>query len=319
MSEILLERVLQEPSVWDYLEIRDQSFYYTWGNKSIFLSSFKMETLPDPAVNLKFKGKILTKMSSFANIMARRPGTEDVTFYALINSPQSGMIKKILDKKMLDFAAPPLVWRRNQIRESIVMEVKKYLDLEQSFLFLDLGCGAGFDSLEIERICQRMGELRGGFPMNFTYASCNVDIDLKWLNNHQKIARMLFGDTYSIFTENSSVFDFLTGNKSLSLLKEYDNLIVSCNGFAEFLTDDNLKKLYTGISEIMHAVKGSVHVILPFAIRNEKQEEIASTIGFHYRAKDKEEIIGIINEIFNGFCVSYTEKYSQIVLIIKKL
>ncbi|WP_439444151.1 hypothetical protein ACSMFR_05850 [Listeria aquatica] len=117
------EIVDQEPTVWDSIEIKNNSFYYKANQEEIFLSSFKNKDLPPSPYPLTFLGKVLTKLSPLANIMSRRPGTEEVTFYVLVNSPQSSLFGKKMDKKMLEIAAPPLVWRRQQVREGIKKKI----------------------------------------------------------------------------------------------------------------------------------------------------------------------------------------------------
>lgn len=308
----------QEPTVWDHLATKDQAFYYDYNNKSIFLSSFKTKDLPEPPYPLTLLGKILTKMSHFANIMSRRPGTEEVTFYALLNSPQNGPLGRKIDEKMLNIGVPPLVWRREQIKKVIKEKVESYIKDNQSFLFLDIGSGAGFDSLEIERLVHRMSELTNQTQWADSYTSLNIDIDTKWLENNQKLAEEMFGNDHNIVRENISAFDFLSDKNYLSILKKYDNLIISCNGFAEFLSDADLQKLYLGIRELTDSFEGNATIILPFANKNEKQEAVGKKIGFQFRAKDKQEMIEMINELFADYHISYAEKYSHIVMFIEK-
>jgi SAM-dependent methyltransferase len=308
----------QEPTVWDHLAIKDQSFYYDYNNKSIVLSSFKTKDLPEPPYPLTLLGKILTKLSHFANIMSRRPGTEEVTFYALLNSPQNGPFGRKIDEKMLNIGVPPLVWRREQIKKVIKEKVESYIKGNQSFLFLDIGSGAGFDSLEIERLMHRMSELTNQTQGADSYASLNIDIDTKWLENNQKLAEEMFGNNHNIVRENISAFDFLSDKNYLPTLKKYDNLIISCNGFAEFLSDEELQKLYLGIRELTDSFEGNATIILPFANKNEKQEAVGKKIGFQFRAKDKQEMTEMINELFADYHISYAEKYSHIVMFIEK-
>jgi SAM-dependent methyltransferase len=308
----------QEPTVWDYLAIKDRSFYYVYGNQSLFLSSFQTKDLPEPPYQLTPLGKVLTKMSHFANIMSRRPGTEEVTFYALLNEPQSGLLGRKIDEKMLNIGVPPLVWRREQIKRAIREKVEAYIKANESFLFLDIGSGGGFDSLEIERLMHRMSELTQNTQWSNSYASINVDIDTKWLENNQKLAEEMFGENHNIVRENISAFDFLSDKSYRSTLKKYDNLIISCNGFAEFLSDAELQKLYLGIRELTDSFEGNATVILPFANKNEKQEAVGKKIGFQFRAKDKQEMTEMINDLFAGYQVSNTEKHSHIVMFIEK-
>jgi len=310
------EEVKKEPTVWDAIEVKDKSFYYKIDQETIFLSSFKSKELPSSPYSLTPLGKLLTKLSTLANIMSRRPGTEEVTFYVLHNSPQPGILGKSVDKKMLKVAAPPLIWRRQQIRERITQKVRDYIEKNQSFFFLDIGSGAGFDSIEIERLIHRINEL-SEYSFDRDYQSLNIDIDEKWLNNNQILAAKLFGLNHHIARKNISIFDFWKKSQK-STLDQYDNLIISCNGFAEFLSDIELRKLYKEIFNFSQNFEGNVDIILPFANKNKEQETLGKKIGFQFKAKDKQEIVNMIEEIFTNYKVTYCEKYSHILINIEK-
>lgn len=309
------DMISQEPTVWDQLEIKNSCFYYKIYDQEIFLSSFKNEDLPTSPYPLTFLGRLLTKLSVLANILSRRPGTEEVTFYALLNSPQSGLIGKKADKKMLEVASPPLVWRREQIKEIIRNKLKECTLKNESFFFLDIGSGAGFDSLEIERIVHRFNTLTSDCYTQ-SYKCLNIDIDEKWLNNNKLLTKKLFGLDHHITIDNSSVFDFFEKKYKTD---KYDNLIISCNGFAEFLTDVELEKLYIDISKFTESFEKNVEVILPFANKNKKQEALGKKIGFKFNAKEKEEIFNLINKIFINFEITSYEQHSHIVMKLKKL
>lgn len=60
---------------------------------------------------------------------------------------------------MLEIASPPLIWRRQQIKEGIQQKIKEYTRKNESFFFWDIGSGAGFDSIEIERLIRRINVL----------------------------------------------------------------------------------------------------------------------------------------------------------------
>lgn len=311
------KKVNKESTVWDNLEIKDSSFCYNLNLEHVFLSSFKRDSLPFSPYSLTTLGKVLTRLSTFANIMSRRPGTEEVTFYALLNSPHSGLLGKIVDRKMLQVAAPPLVWRREQIIKQIKNKLEEYTKANQSFLFLDIGCGAGFDSLEIERSINRINDLTDN-SFDQKYMSINIDTDSLWLKNNKILSEHLFGSSKHVIRKNISIFSFLLEEKYKLYLNQYDNLIISCNGFAEFLTDTELKKLYEGIFDFTKLFTGNIHIMLPFANKNKEQEMLGKKIGFYFRAKEKEDIICMIEEIFTDHSISYTEKHSQIVLTIEK-
>ncbi|MDA3972967.1 hypothetical protein PF023_02815 [Enterococcus thailandicus] len=310
------EIVKREPTVWEFIEIKNDSFYYKINQEELFLSSFKSKDLPSSPYTLTFLGEVLTKLSPLANIMSRRPGTEEVTFYVLLNTPQSGIFGKKVDKKMLEVAAPPLVWRRKQIQEGIRQKIKEYIEKNESFYFLDIGSGAGFDSLEIERLIHRINKLTNNC-FNKPYESLNIDIDSKWLKNNQLLAEKLFGSNHFITRENISIFDFLEKYPKVTL-GQYNHLIISCNGFAEFLSDIELRNLYEKIFLFTQTFDGNVDIILPFANKNKKQESLGHKIGFKFKAKEKQELISMIKEIFKNYKVTYCEKHSHIVMNVQK-
>lgn len=149
------------------------------------------------------------------------------------------------------------------------------------------------------------------------YQSLNVDIDEKWLNNNKIVTEKLFGLKHHIVRENISIFDFWESSQKLRL-DRYDNLIISCNGFAEFLSNTELRKLYEEIFKFSKDFKGNVDIILPLANKNKEQETLGKKIGFQFKAKSKQEIIIMVEEIFTNYEVMYDEKYSHIVMNIQK-
>lgn len=313
------EKINNEKSVWEYLNIEDSKIYFNKNNKKIFLSSFNKKDLPLPDNSLKLSGKVLVNLSDFANIMFRRPGTEEVTFYSIINKPQGGCIRYYFDKLILDIVAPPISWRRHKLEYLIKDSLKKYLiEYREPFTFIDIGCGCGFDSLEIERIILGMDHIIGNKIFDKNYEIFNIDIDTPWLNNNKKLSKIMFGNKSKINRYNISIFDYLREQSNFNKFSFKNNLIISCNGFAEFLNDEDLKKLYIGIYNLACNFYGDIRIILPFANKNEKQEKLGRRIGFNFRAKEKCEIIKLIKETFINFKISYIEKFSQIVVIVEK-
>lgn len=313
------EKLIKQKSVWQHLIIEDLAFYFDSEGEKVFLSSVKTNDLPKSPYTLTFAGKVLTKLSTFANIMSRRPGTEEVTFYSLLNKEHSSFLGKSFDRKMLNIAATPITWRRVQIEKSIKNILKKYiLEYKEDFAFIDIGCGGGFDSLEIERIILGINDILDEDKIFLNYEILNIDIDTKWLNNNEKLSRVVSKDRSKINRVNKSIFDYLNEHQYEKDIKNKKNAVVSCNGFAEFLSDEDLKKLYIGIKEMVSIFSGKIHVILPFANRNLKQEKVGDKIGFKFRAKEKEYMIHLIKDIFSEYKVSFEEKHSQIVLIVEK-
>lgn len=68
------------------------------------------------------------------------------------------------------------------------------------------------------------------------------------------------------------------------------------NGFAEFLSDRELGKLYKDFFTFTQLFNGNISIILPFAIKNQKQETLGNMIGLKFKAKAKSDIINMVEE-----------------------
>ncbi|WP_242967877.1 class I SAM-dependent methyltransferase [Tepidibacter mesophilus] len=302
------DEVNNQKKVWDNIAIDDNKFYYQFEREKIFLSSFKDKDLPESQYKLTALGNMITKLSSCANIMSKRPGTEEVTFYCHLNKSHGSGLNKIVDKKMLEKIAPPINWRRDIVIEFVNKVLHDYVfNIKEDFAVIDIGCGGGFDSLEIERIMK-------GIDSDLHYKIVNVDIDREWLKNNENLASKMFGKESKISRYNVSIFDYFDEYIYKNDFEGFDNLIVLCNGFAEFFDDSNLTRLYKCIYKITKEFKGKVDIVLPFSVKNKKQEKIGEKIGFKYRTKSKDYMLNLVKDIFEGFEVDFEEKYSQIVL-----
>jgi hypothetical protein len=313
------QKVNGEKNIWQHLSIEDEAFYFNQGDKKIFLSSFKNKDLPISPYDMTWMGKLLTKLSTFANIMSKRPGTEEVTFYSILEKPHNTGFGVSWDRKVLNIVAPPITWRRIEIEKSIKELIKKYIfDYKESFAFIDIGSGGGFDSLEIERILLGMTDLLEKDILPKEYNLLNIDIDSKWLNNNEKLSKSIFGQRSRIKRHNMSVFEYLSKKMYKKEALAHENVIVCCNGFAEFLSDEDLRALYTEIYDMVSTFAGKVNVILAFANKNPKQEKLGEKIGFKYKAKEKEKMLDLVKEIFVDFKISFSEKHDQIVLMVER-
>lgn len=91
---------------------------------------------------------------------------------------------------------------------------------------------------------------------------------------------------HHIMRKNILIFNFLE-NSQILCLDRYNNLIISCNGFAEFLSELELRKLYKDIFKFSQDFKGNVNIVLPFGNKNKKQETLGKKIGFQFKTKAK--------------------------------
>ena len=313
------ETVTKEKSIWEYMYIKDHSLYFEKDDNTIKLTSYKTKDLPKRTSKLTIAGNILVNLSTLGNIMSRCPGTEEVTLYSLLSTPQSGFFGTSFDAKLLRIVAPPITWRRVAVESTIRYTLKKYIsDYKEPFVFMDIGSGCGFDGLEINRIADRMQYLCKEQYVPTDNEIINIDISSKWLHNNEVLCDLLCKKNSNTKRYNISIFDYLEQKLYEQDCKGKKNLIVSCNGFAEFLDDETLTKLYMGIRKIAGIFTGRVHIILPFSIKDDYQQKIADKIGFGYRAKPRLLMENLIGNIFPQYYQSFEEKYSQIVMTLER-
>jgi len=308
--------------IWDRVKIKGEAFYFQKNSSELIkLSSFSEDDLPAVQSELTLLGKLITRISTFANIMSRRPGTEEVTFYALKNEAHGQFIKKLIDQICVKIAGPPFCWRREQvvkfIAESIIDVIKKR---NGNFAMLDIGCGGGFDGLEVQRIMHEIKEKKKNQASlrlpNFKII--NNDIDRLWLNNNKMLSELLFSDSNLTVRRNKSIFDYINKKIYLGDLRDIHHLIISCNGFAEFLQDHDLIKLLLGIKEITNSIKGDVYFTFQFCVRNPIQVSLATLIGFRYIARERNHINKLIKLYFEDYKIDAEEKYNQVAFSLRR-
>lgn len=306
-------------SLWDRIEIHDRAFVLRLDDGSLFhLSSFAERDLPPLEREFPLLGRFLLKHSVYANIMARRRGREEVTFYCLRSEPHGSGFDRKIDAKMVAMGAAPLNWRRQMVVETVRKTLLGLLSRgASSFTFLDIGCGGGFDGLELKRLLVAMEEK--GVPIP-EHRIINVDIDDKWLELNARLAKRMLPERHQgqITRRNVSIFDYLKSAELTSDLAGTENLIISCNGFADFCEDAALNELYGGICELMRRTPGEATVVLPLALKNPVQEVISKWVGFGYNARERPEITSRLAQMFRGLQLEQHENHSQLTFIIRK-
>jgi hypothetical protein len=303
-------------NIWEKIKIEGEAFYFQKNSDELIkLASFSKDDLPPAQSKLTLLGKLLTRMSTFANIMSRRPGTEEVTFYALKKQVNGRFIEKIIDQIAVKITSPPLCWRREQVVKFIAKSIFDVIKKSHgNFALLDIGCGGGFDGLEVQRIMHGIKEKinkLSGFSLS-EFKIINIDIDQLWLNNNKILTELLFGDSNLMIRREKSIFDYINEKIYLEDFSDIRHLIVSCNGFAEFFQDHDLNRLLLGIKDITTCVQGNVYFTFQFAIKNIVQEKMAKLIGFPYIARDRNQINQLINRHFDDYRIEYREKYNQV-------
>lgn len=317
-----------QKSIWECISVDNYVYYFEFEGKKIPLRNFKSKYLPDHDSNLTFLGRFLTKFSTCSNLMSRKPGSQDVTLYCMMKKPHGSFIRNKIDEKFLETAAPPISWRREAIIKKLDDLVYEYaVEKNDKFAFLDIGSGGGFDGLEIDRLMIGLSEDNlintedGDIPFGQDdpkYKIVNIEIDDVWISTGEALCKKLYGKKSKSFSLNYSIFKYLECERYKKDLAGFENLIISCNGFAEFLEDDLLVKLYMEIYDLTRSFKGQIDLILPYAIRSKKQEKLGNLIGFNYLAREKNYMLRLCSLIFPGFEVSYEEQHSQIVLMLRR-
>jgi hypothetical protein len=312
--------IISKYTIWDRLFIQDNAFYFKANpDLSIKLSSFEKSDLEVDLEKLSWLGKFLVKQSPFAHILCAKPGGEEVTFYSLLNQSQGNMVSKKIDRKLLNIGSTPLNWRRDQVTQTIKQNIFNLITLgANNFTLLDIGAGGGFDGLEIQRCLAELQYKSPELPIP-EYKIINIDPDEHWQKINRNISGLLFPNKQLTTRHNISIFDYLDNKQYKEELNSTEHLIISCNGFAEFLSDNNLFKLLAGIKELLINTPKSATFVFPFATHNKKQEKTAKLTGFNYKAKKKISLEKIINAYFDpDFKIEAIEAFSQLVFTIHK-
>jgi SAM-dependent methyltransferase len=306
-------------SVWDRLDTQDMAFGLRLEDGTFFhLTSFAENDLPPVPGEVSALGRFLVRHSVFANILARRRGREEVTFYCLLGRPHGTGWDRMLDQMFLPLGAAPLNWRRKIVVETVRATARHWLDRGvRNFAFLDIGCGGGFDGLDLKRILLALSNKGVSIP---DHRIINVDVDEKWLGVNERLAQVLLPETHrrQLVRRHVSIFDYLKSDAVAGDLAGMDNLIVSCNGFADFYDDAALNELYAGIRGIAQRMPEESVLVLPIAMRNPIQGILSEMVGFGYTARKKSEISRRVSEMFHGFTIDRCEKHSQITFLVRK-
>lgn len=309
-------QIKTEQTVWDHIAVDPDKLYFDYHGKQLLLSSIDKKSLPKIPENITALGKFLANRSKFANILSTRPGKEEVTFYAMKNTAHGWLLNKKIDQMMLNVGSPPLNWRRDEVGRLIEQSLFSLIADDNEIGFIDIGSGGGFDGIEILRKLEKLQ--KAGIPTPNCRA-INIDVDDMWLARNQDLIKLMLEDNTATVCRNMSIFDYIDKQVYQDDLPKETNLIVSCNGFAEFFDDDKLQCLFSRMENMISYFEGNKYIIIPFAIRNKKQEKILKMVGFNYIARDRERIVDYIENCFgNGYEIESFEKYSQIVFYIQR-
>jgi SAM-dependent methyltransferase len=300
-----------DSSFWERLKIRDGAIRLTMPDgQELLLAPIGPNDLPPLAETAAPLGRWVARHSLFARILSSRVGKEEVTFYALLNEAHGAGFDRKLDRWLLNIGHAPLCYRRKKVVEFIRRSLLDLVRREQSYLaFMDIGCGGGFDGLDVNRICSALPGVRCRIV--------NIDIDEKWLGNNELIAKVI--GVSQIMRRRASIFDYLRDETYRKDLEGVSHLVISCNGFADFFPDQAIKELLEGIRQICLHVPGSVRFVFAAALkRNRLQTSLSNLIGFSYTGRTPEAIEGLLRSTLGEYRLSFEERHSQIICLVHK-
>lgn len=311
----LLRRVnSEEPSIWDRLRKEDSRFGLLGPDDQFLpLTSYADSELPPLSRRLPILGRFMIRHSPFARILARRVGKEEVTFYSLLNEPEGTGISRALDRHFLKVGGPPLNWRRDMVVQHVRESLAEALAIPGGTVtFWDIGSGGGFDSLDVARQMSALARKTGNLP---DVRLVNVDVDGVWLGHNEALAKALYPPEVQarFCRRHLSIFDYLESAQMRDDLAGTRDLIVSCNGFADFFTLEDLRRLIAGIGRASEPIPGAVRMVFPMAMINKTQQLLSKLVGFDYRARPRQVFEELLREGLPNFGFTATERHSQVV------
>jgi SAM-dependent methyltransferase len=321
IAEVWNKAACRTPSLWEMIKAEGDAFVLALEDGRVLpLASFADADLVPDLPSLSGMGDWAVKHSLAARILAARRGKEEVTFYCLLEQPHGkDMIDRGIDRKVIAEVAPPLAWRRLVVVEALRQGVLRALTAGQGNLtLLDIGCGGGFDGLDIMRI---LTGIHRAAPAGLTFPEhriFNVDIDERWLATNRFIAESLYGQDSRTERRVTSAFDYLEGNQVAEDLNGVTDLVLSCNGFSDFFSDAELERLYRSLRAALDKATRSATAVLPIALSNTRQEMASRMIGFGYEGRPKAAIRKLVETIFAGYRISYKEAFSQAVFVVDR-
>jgi hypothetical protein len=301
----------QEESFWDKLHFRDEAIYLRLNaNQDLRLSSLTPHDLPRLSDEATPVGRWIARHSLFARILSSRVGKEEVTFYALLNQAHGVGFDATLDRLLLNIGHTPLCYRRAKVVEIIRRALLKSLQQPEGRIgFLDIGSGGGFDGLDVNRICTAMSH------SNFRIV--NIDIDDKWLSINEQIACAV--NAPRIFRRHTSIFDYLRNQTYREDLRDVSDLIISCNGFADFLQDEPLREMFVGIKGLFEELPARILFVFPTALKkNPFLSYLSGLVGFNYPKRTSTEVKDIVALALGDFVQHFEERHSQIICVVRK-
>lgn len=301
----------QEESFWEKIFLRDRVLSLRLDStREVRLSSLTPADLPPLSEAATGLGRWLARRSLFARVLSSRVGKEEVTFYALLNEAQGGGLDGRLDRWLLNVGHAPLCYRRRKVVEVIRRSLLEMIQQRKTQIgFLDIGSGGGFDGLDVHRICAAIPGVRCQIV--------NIDIDGVWLALNERIATAV--GAAGIQRRHVSVFDYLRDQTWREDWRGVDDLIISCNGFADFFDDAAIREMLAGIRRIFEAVPGRVRFIFPAALKKSRAQTFLSRlIGFNYAGRTPQAFLDVVAAGLGGYPLTHEEKHSQIICVVRK-
>lgn len=300
----------QGESYWERLALRDGEIHLRMEpGQELRLASLAPEALPPLAPGMSRVGGWIARHSLFARILSTRTGREEVPSYALWNQASGAGLDAAIDRALLNVGHAPICFRRLKVVEHIRRALLAGLRRQDARIaFLDIGSGGGFDGLDVLRICAAVG------------ATCNVinvDIDADWLDRNERIATA--EGVTGITRRPNSIFDYLSARTYAVDLQGTSELIVSCNGFADFLDDEAVYALLGGIRDVMASVPGDASLVFAAALaKNRLQTFLGRLVGFNYIGRESNAVRQMVTTAFDGCECLFEEGHSQLICTVRK-
>lgn len=324
LAKVWQQAFVQQPSVWEKIGLSETlDFFFELDDKrKIPLGSIGMQRLAPGIARLGIMGKMVAYFSLGARVMAGRKGTEEVTFYCLHNEThKQSFLASIADRIVLSMLAPPLNWRRKIVVGKIRQELLNAVKCGTSQMtLLDIGCGGGFDGLELLLGVRRLRAALQGKHVVADLKIIDVDIDTHWLGNNEILTAALVPDLAPdvVIRHNLSIFDYFVSKDAAQDIGQPGKLVVSCNGFADFLPPEEMRKLLQYIQDATRYIPQEVTIIVPMAVKNYVQAVSSRLVGFGYTTWETVTLRKLVEEIFVGYAISYEEQHSQGVFVLER-
>lgn len=335
LEQVWNRAIASTPDVWERVSFHDGRMVFSDGTPGrpeegrVELGSFLAQDLPPLVGELPLLGRMLLRTSTFVNILARRRGTEEVTFYVLNDCPHGRTRwERWVDRQVLKIGGPPMAWRRERVVAGVRGIAFGWLRQAQengnlaSVQVVDIGSGGGFDGLDLVRLFEALGEEAVTALRLPRLRVINVDLDARWLDNNRRLReRANWNAVPGCETINraASVFEYVESGLWREDLDPKAETLVLCNGFSEFLPDEQFERLLKALHTLAVGVRGRAVLLLVVAGVNPRLQRMSEWVGFGYYGRAPEAVQAMVRRCLPSLGLVATEgKFSQWVFKLAK-